>query len=80
MDQSPCDTIYWMIRCHTVVLHDKRDDTQLLSFLEFSGVVFASIINHQISAGLEVTTFAIFVVLVLSLTIRKILHGLRQFP
>lgn len=29
MDQFPRDTIYWMIWCHTVVLHDKKDNTQL---------------------------------------------------
>lgn len=46
---------------------------------QVSGVVIASIINYRISAGLEVTTFAIFMVLVMSLTIRKILHGLRHF-
>jgi len=53
-----------------------KENTQLLG--QFSGVLSASTINPQISPGLELTTFAVFMVLIMSLPLRKTMHGLRQ--
>lgn len=52
------------------VLQDTNQNTQLIQ--QFSGVVSASSVNHQVSQGLEIMTFAVFMAVIMSLRTRKI--------